>query len=85
MPLFEYLLLAFIGSGGAAGSDAPANINPPQALSADAIVQPNGGVTSTGLPQVIIWKKGRHSKTLARQSRRHRRHRNRIKLTQKSR
>lgn len=38
MPLFEYILVALLGSGGA----------PSVTLGADAIVQPNGGALSVG-------------------------------------
>ena len=42
MPLFEYILLGLLGSGGTAFLDSP----PAGALTlgADAIVQPNGGI-----------------------------------------
>jgi hypothetical protein len=51
MPLFEYFLLALIGTGGVSGPAGLSKMNPPRPLSADAIVQPNGGVTVVGAPQ----------------------------------
>jgi len=68
MALLECLLLTIMGSGGLAGS----NITQPRVLAADAIVQPNGGVTLTGLPEETTG--GATSNTTAKH-RRHRKHR----------
>ena len=40
MPIFEYILLAMLGSGGPAASLSPAT--QPAVLGAESIVQPNG-------------------------------------------
>jgi hypothetical protein len=42
MPLFEYILVALLGSGGA--PSAPPSVT----LNADALIQPNGGALSVG-------------------------------------
>jgi len=45
MPIFEYILVALLGSGGS--PSAPPSVT----LGADAIVQPNGGVLLAGPEQ----------------------------------
>lgn len=51
MQFFKYFLLALIGTSGVALADEKPAANSLRSLSEDAIVQPNGGVTSSFLPQ----------------------------------
>lgn len=51
MQFFKYVLLALIGTSGVALADEKPAANSFGTLSADAIVQPNGGVTPSFLPQ----------------------------------
>ena len=51
MQFFKYFLLALIGTSGVAVVDGQPTANSLSTLSADSIVQPNGGVTSSFLPQ----------------------------------
>ena len=51
MQFFKYFLLALIGTSGVALTDEKPAANPVNTLSGDAIVQPNGGVTFSLLPQ----------------------------------
>lgn len=65
MPLFEYVLLAVIGSSGAAGLPATTS---GRTFGPEAIVQPNGGAL---LPEQIGIHKSRNS----RRKQRHHKHR----------
>jgi hypothetical protein len=47
MPLFEYILLGLLGSGGAAVLDGAPPATGALTLGAEAIVQPNGGVVAS--------------------------------------
>jgi len=47
MPLFEYILLGLLGSGGAAVLDGAPRATSALTMGADAIVQPNGGVVAS--------------------------------------
>jgi len=71
MPLFEYVLLALLGSGAAAADGSAAT--PPEALlDADAIVQPNGGaLSSVGQKTVSKLEKGSPVKSQQHRRRRH--------------
>jgi hypothetical protein len=51
MQFFKYLLLALVGSTGVAVAGETPNTPSVKTLSADVIVQPNGGATSSFLPQ----------------------------------
>jgi len=75
MPLFEYILLALLGSAGSAAGGSLAQ-PPATALGADAIVQPNGAALSSdsaGKGEKV--KNGRSHRRVRRQ--RHRRNPNR--------
>jgi len=64
MPLFEYVLLALLGSRG---------IMAPRTLGPESIIQPDGGALAMA-PQEIPKKNGRHH-TNKRRHRRHKSHR----------
>jgi hypothetical protein len=67
MPLFEYILLVILGAGTTASSGAP----PSNTLTADAVVQPNGGALVAAPEPASKDKKV----TTASKHRRHRKHR----------
>jgi len=71
MPLFEYVLLALLGSGATGAA-------PGTTLGADAIVQPNGGAMSTSMPlaqdKKDDTKKIRTMESRTRRGHQHRRH-----------
>jgi hypothetical protein len=69
MPLFEYILLGLLGSGGATVLDGASPAGP-LTMGADAIVQPNGGVVALAgqeTPKKDDSRTKQHSKIRARQ------------------